>query len=366
VQPLSIRKGRVIVYRIFDIAEEIDLAAVESGLRTHGTSRLSIARSTGHALVVRNAPVTLSLGIARVRVGTHQIDAEMFARIWDYGVMSVQFHVPLADGTTWLELVRLAAAAEDDNNFDEVARLRANELLAALANTLIEPHEPHGLEDYIVYFLERIDGVAVVADLIEAADVPALILGEPSTPPAARVRKPILESTFQYSTDDLAVIDWNSALVVEPGGSRDVADMLEFAATHLTEFRYFDELLDIKLDQLYDSIDRRRVTTVFRRDYESLSREAGSLYIEFSEFVERVENSLKFVGDFYLATIFRAAVTRFNLHEWEENVSRKMNVLARVSEVLKNEVDVTRSHWLEIIVIALIVFEIFSAILRVA
>ena len=366
MQPIAIRKGRVIVYRIFDIAEEIDLSAVETALRTAGTSRLSLARSTGHALVVRNAPVTLSLGVARVRIGTQQIETEMYARIWDYGVVSVQFHVPLAEGTTWHELLRLAACAEDDNNFDAVARVRGTELLAAVSNALVEPHEPHGLEDYIVYLLENIDGIANVADLNDAADVAALILGEPSTKLSARVRKPIIESTFQYSSEDLAVIDWNSALVVEPGGSRDVPDMLEFAATHLTEFRYFDELLDVRLDRLYDSIDQRRMTKVFRRDYEDLAREAGSLYIEFSAFVERVENSLKFVGDFYLATIFRAAVARFNLREWEESVSRKMNVLARVSEVLKNEVDVSRSHWLEIIVIALIVFEILSAILRVA
>ncbi len=158
------------------------------------------------------------------------------------------------------------------------------------------------------------------------------------------------------------MIDWNSALVVEPSGSRDVADMLEFASTHLTEFRYFDELLDERLDKLYESIERRRVGSILRRDFESISREAGSLYIEFSKFVERVENSLKFVGDFYLATVFRAAVTRFNMHEWEENVTRKMNALARVSELLKNEVDVRRSHWLEVIVILLILFEIVSAI----
>lgn len=366
MQPLTIRKGRVIVYRIFDIAEEIDLAAVESSLRNQGTSRLSLARVTGHSLVVRNAPVTLSLGTSRVRIGAQQIDAEIYARLWDYGVISVQFHVPLERGTTWDALLRLAADAEDDNNLDEVARARGLELREPLSSALVEPHEPHGLEDYIVYFFEEIDGIVSAAQLPEAADVPSLILGEPATSLSPRVRKNILDSTFQYSTGDLAVIDWNSAIVFEPGGSRDVADMLEFAATHLTEFRYFDELLDIKLGELYDSIDRGRVSSLFRRDYQSLSREAGSLYLELSEFVERVENSLKFVGDFYLATIFRAAVTRFNLREWEENVGRKMNVLTRVSEVLKNEVDVSRSHWLEIIVIVLIVFEILSAVLKIA
>jgi hypothetical protein len=358
--PPSIAKGTVIAYRIFDLAEEIDLAAVQ------GSSRLELARSGGHSLVVRNAPVTLALGPSRIRIGEKPVDVEIFARLWDYGVVSIQFHVPIAAGTSWHDLVRFAAAAEDDNEFDAVARAKAGEVLGALGKAFKGPHEPHGFEDYIVYFLEKIDGIRSISELSEAADIPALILGEPTTTLSARQRSAILESTFQYSSSDLAVIDWNSALLVEPSGSRDVADMLEFASTHLTEFRYFDELLDERLDKLYESIERRRVGSILRRDFESISREAGSLYIEFSKFVERVENSLKFVGDFYLATVFRAAVTRFNMHEWEENVTRKMNALARVSELLKNEVDVRRSHWLEVIVIVLILFEIVSAVWKIA
>jgi hypothetical protein len=365
VQQLSIRKGRVIVYRIFDVAEEIDLGAVEAALRSRETSRLRPARSTGRALVVRNAPVTLSLHTSTVRIGKAAYEAEVFARIWDYGVVSIQFHIPLRSGTTWEQLVALAAPAEDDNDFDQTSMARAKELFVELSAAYKQPHEPHGMEDYIVYFLEEIDGLAALSDLNDTVDVPALILGEPATRLSSRVRKAILENSYQYSSGDLAVIDWNSALVVEPGGSRDVADMLEFAATHLTEFRYFDELLDVKLEQLYDSIEKRR-PSLFRGHFDELSREASSLYIEFSDFVERVENSLKFVGDFYLATIFRAAVARFNMHEWEESVTRKMNTLAQVSELLKSQVDVQRSHWLEIIVIVLILFEIVSAVLRIA
>ncbi len=97
-----------------------------------------------------------------------------------------------------------------------------------------------------------------------------------------------------------------------------------------------------------------------------MSREASALFIEFSDYVERVENSLKFVGDFYLATIFRAASARFNLHEWEEGVSRKMTALARISEVLQAEINARRSHWLEIIVVVLILVEMLSTIVRLA
>lgn len=362
---VSIERGRIIVYRILDIGDEIDLAAVVKS--THGSTRLSIARSTGHALIIRNAPITLTLTAEPVRLGGESLPAERFARIWDYGVVSLQFHLPLRAGTSWEELVRLAALAEDDNDFDALAMRGARELAPTLATATKSPHEPKSIEDYIIYLLERITGVQTPSDLLTAVDVPSLILGEPIEKLSSGVRSAILDNVRAYSERDLAVVDWNSALLVEPEGSRDVADILEFAATHLMEFRYFDDLLDERLERLYDSLERRRsVWSFFRNDYERVSREASSLYLEVSDYVERVDNSLKFVGDFYLATIFRSAVRRFNLPEWESSLNRKLNALAQISEMLQTEVNARRSHWLEVIVVILILVEILSTILKLA
>ncbi|MGZ3682673.1 MAG: hypothetical protein ACXVCI_02415 [Bdellovibrionota bacterium] len=96
-----------------------------------------------------------------------------------------------------------------------------------------------------------------------------------------------------------------------------------------------------------------------------MSKTASTRYIEFSEFTERVENSLKVVGDFYLATVYRAATRRFRLNDWQQDITRKMNLLAQVSSLLQGEVNIRRSHWLEITVIVLILFEVVSALLKV-
>jgi hypothetical protein len=363
--PVTVVRGRVIVYRVFDIAEEFDLTAVERIEGTIRSRRWSVARSTGHSLIVKDAPLTLALGTGTVRIGRQRPEMEIFARLWHYGVVSVQFQLSLPSGTSWQQLVEIAAAAEDDNDFDEQSALRVRELATAIRPAARLPHEPRGVEDYVVYLLEQIDGVATPAELLQAVDVAALILGEPVEVISRRTREAILENTLSYSERDLAVIDWNSALLVEPDGSRDVADILEFALTHLLEFRYFDELLDFRLERLYDLIERRRTwLAFFRNDYQRLSHEASALYLELSEYVERVENSLKFVGDHYLATVFRAAVTRFNLREWEETVGRKMTALVRISELLQGEVNAQRSHWLEIIVVVLILVEIISTVVR--
>jgi hypothetical protein len=360
---VAIERGTIIVYRIFDVAEKFDLKRIESDLGAGlASSRLKIARSTGHALILRDAPVTLSLGAAQLRLGGATVRTELFARVWNYGVVSLQFQVPIERGTTWTALVHLAALVEDENDIDAVAVARVRELSNTLGTAATLPHDPQGMEDYVVYFLEQLTGIEHPGELATRADIPALILGEPNQTLSDDVRLPILNSSLSYSTRDLTVIDWNSALVIDPEGSRDVADMLEFAATHLMELRYFDTLLDDRLEALYYAIEHQhRLRSFFRSDSERLSHEATSLYVEFSQHVERVENSLKFVGDFFLATVFRQAASRFQLKEWEENVMRKVNALARVSEVLSEETNVRRSHMLEIIIILLILYEIVHA-----
>jgi len=362
---VSVARGSTIVFRVFDVAEEFDLRRIESELQASGgSSRLRMARSTRHALVLRDAPITLALGEVRVRLGTETHVAELAARVWSYGVVSLQFHLPTASGTSWSALVRQASLIETDNDFDAVAAVRVRELAQNLRSAATLPHEPTGEEDYVVHFIEALDGVAGVGELAGRVDIPALILGEPAITLSRDMAQPILDGALSYSSGDLAVIDWNSALVVDPGGGRDVVDMIEFAVTHLMEFRYFDALLDERLGALYDDIEKeRRFASVGRRNYGRLSHEASALFLEFSEHVERIDNSLKFVGDFFLATVFRRATSRFQLREWEESVMRKVNALARLSELLASEVNVRRSHLLELIIIALIFFEIVQALL---
>ncbi|MGH7712814.1 MAG: hypothetical protein ACREOG_16105 [Gemmatimonadaceae bacterium] len=364
-EQVSITRGTIIVYRVFDVAEEFDLRRIESDLKgPGGSARLKIARSTGHALILRDAPVLLALGAADLRLGQEMVKTEVFSSVWCYGVASLQFHVPIQPSTTWTALVERAACVEDDNDIDSIAASRMRELATGLAAAATLPHEPQGMEDYVVYRLEEVSGIERPGQLKDRVDIPALILGEPNQQLSDDIRRQILDNALAYSARDLAVIDWNSALLIEPEGSRDVEDMLEFAVTHLMEFRYFDTLLDERLAALYSAIERHhRFRSFFRSESDRLSHEASSLFIEFSEHVERIENSLKFVGDFYLATVFRRAAARFQLKEWEENVMRKVNALARISEVLSEETNVRRSHLLEIIIIVLILYEIVQAAL---
>lgn len=360
----TIEKGSILVYRVFDVAEEVDLSKVEQLLKDEsGRERLKLARWPRHLVIMRNAPVTFSMGESEFDLDGQMVRAETFAKIWEYGVLSVHFSIPIEQGIGFEELTRLASLLEQEQSIDTVAKWRCQDIVSALRPALKDPHEWPEFEDYVIFFLEKINGIAKAEELIEKADIARLLIAETSDKLAKKNRDSILHSTYQYSEDDMAIIDWNSALVIEPSGRKEVPEVIEFALTHMMEMRYYDFLLDQKLTTIYDAVEESRSKLLSGR-FTKLAKEASALFIEFTEFLERIDNSFKVVGDFYLANIFRVSGEEFRITEWQNNITRKMNLLARVSEMLQGEVNVSRSLWLEITVVVLIAFEILTALLK--
>jgi hypothetical protein len=174
----------------------------------------------------------------------------------------------------------------------------------------------------------------------------------------------VLAHHFSYLEDDLVVVHWNSALVVEPSGVEDVPDLLEFATAHLLELRYYDAHLDRQLHRIYDEIEAggSPVVNLLTRRYRRLQRETAALLLELSEMIERLENAVKIVGDFYLARVYQAAVRRFRLPAWQESVLREQRLLSEVNELIGDAADTSRSELLEAIIILLILWEILAAL----
>lgn len=325
-----------------------------------GGTRLKFPTDTRKAMIIRESPLKADLGQETLSLPSGKYPGHVFARIWNYGVLSVTMELAIPPGTDWDTLVKIASELETSEEMDLIAVSRKDALKKRIMPAVENPAEWEIFEDYITYIIEKAPGIESPRDFIKTVDVAALILAEPRERISEDNRTFILESAMQYSATDLAIIDWNSALLIEPDGQRDVADVIEFSLTHLLEFRYYDEMLGRKLDQLYDTMDQKResVVNIFRNVYADIAEDSSRKYMEFSEFLGRVENSLKTVGDSYLAVVFRASTVEFRFADWRNSISRKMETLAQISHILHSEVNTKRSHWLEIIVILLIALEL--------
>jgi uncharacterized Rmd1/YagE family protein len=77
---------------------------------------------------------------------------------------------------------------------------------------------------------------------------------------------------------------------------------------------------------------------------------------------ERVENSLKLIGDPYLARIHSAAAESFHLREWGRIISDKLDIIGTFYQILSDRVSTGQSQTLELAVIILILVELVVAI----
>ena len=356
------------VYRLFDVADAVDLARAEAAVSAP-KSRLRLeGAQSGSALEFPRPPLHLGLGSREIRLTSGARTADASAHVYDYGVVSIRYRLPIPPGASMRDLVQLAEElfVEPTPALDAEARREADELARALGAALERPHAWDGLESYQVFFVRRFEGgVARAADLVAQAPIAELLLGETSEVPLSKAeREDVLSHHHTYLEDDLAVLHWNSALVVEPSGVEDIPDLLEFATAHLLELRYYDALLDRELHRIYDEIEAggSPVANILTRRYRRLQRETAALLLELSEMIERLENAVKIVGDFYLARLYLSAVRRFRLPAWQESVLRKQKLVADVNDLIGDAADTSRSELLEIAIIALIVFEIVAAL----
>lgn len=356
---IKIQRGKVLLYRVYDIGSEIDLDKVEALFENKAfKERFKLDRKHNSSLVISSNPVSIQLRNVELTLDGIKSEAEVIAKVWNFGTLSLCIHLPIIPGTSWTELVAFAKTLEKDIQIDQILREKANYFQNEIRSAIPILSDWQTNEDYITYFIQEFETPIVpITSITELVDVSALILAESENFLSETMKKSTLENIYQYSKDDLVVVDWNSALVIEPSGSFDVPLIIEFALSQLLEMRYYDDLLDQRLNTLYNAVVGRNKGLLSNK-YSRLAEEAGQFYLEISEIVENVENSFKTVGDFYLANIFRATSRRFRFEDWQKSINEKLSNLAEVSKLLHSEVNEGRNQFMEIVIIVLIAIEV--------
>jgi len=363
----KVLRGRILCYRLFDVGDVIHLDHAERILaHSPGLKRARLSREGAESLAFASPPLDVAVGrraIALPKIG-REIEVEVSARFFDYAAISVLFEVPIAPGTRLLDLLPLCDELYDTPVLEQHARTEFGPILERVQPAIEGRHAWPGVETYTVIFVEELEGNPTGKDVLATPGLGKLLLGE--TNPrrlASEERGDVVKHAYSYLEDDLAVIDWNSAFVLEPSGSRDIPDILEFATSQLLELRYYDDLLDAELGRIYDEVEASggKWWPLFWSPYGKLARNVMRQLLELTEFTERVENSLKVIGDFYLARVYRAAVRRFRVAAWQQSVGRKQALVAQVYALLKGEIDMRRNTLLETAIVLLIVFEIAMA-----
>ena len=95
---LSIKKGRIIIYRLFDVASEINLSLVESQTR-EGARRLRLSKyPSTKAIEFANPPVSVELQGFNKPLFGQDTKINVTARAYDFGVISIALDIPIPPG----------------------------------------------------------------------------------------------------------------------------------------------------------------------------------------------------------------------------------------------------------------------------
>jgi hypothetical protein len=355
-----------IVYRLFDVADEIDLDLAET-LLAGAARRLKLSRERSEYLEIPRAPLSVELGRREVAGQSGRIfQCTAHARLFGFGAVSVRYEIPPISTIDAASLAGLVRELEEADDIGRTALEETRRLCERLLPALDTPHSWEGSEMYTVVFTRSIPGPAPAAGFANDPRIAKVLLAEVS---ASRLSdQEVAEATqfaFSYTQDDLCVLDWNTAVVVEPDGSRDIPDVLEFATAQLLEFRFYDDIVDREMESLYAILGKPR-DLIYRLSgrYRRLGRLLNRRILETVEFVERVDNSLKVIADSYLARVYTAALRCFRVPEWLAGVNRKQDLTRQCAEVLAAESQANTSHLLEIIIILLILFEVVSVAIQ--
>jgi hypothetical protein len=361
--------GAAIVYRLFDVGYAIDLGRALDLLSGSAPERVRPVRGEAQALQISNPPVTVLLGTEALVVDGRPHPAELSARIFDFGVVSLRVRVPMPAALTWAEFTRFGVLVDEHEAlsviFAQQLRLLVDRIAPAIERHLVADVR----EDYTVFRVTRAehpDGTTARADELSGLDVVPLLLNE-TRPLSVEARRELLPHRFSYYGDDLAILTWESALVAEPGEhDTDLQYILEFANAQLLELRYYDAILDGELPRMYDAIAAaRRKWSVFPgRRFAGLLSRLQAVVADTTELVEQVENALKVTDDVYLARVYSSALEIFRGRTWRTGIDRKLGILRDTYAMLNDEAQAARSETLEIAIVVLIVAEFVLAFVR--
>jgi hypothetical protein len=303
--------------------------------------------------------------------------AAIQATIFEFGAVSISYRWPLrsADSSTDIALTGLPEVSQnlDKEKLEAHARQEVEKLLQQIRPAVTRPELSPLVEDYYVFVLEhlavKINNQEILPSaefLLERYATPlAQTLQFDTKPLSPSQREATLAKAISYYENDLVLVDWNASIICDSDYT-DSLNVLELINVELLEARYMDALLDKRLKG-YENVLRRqpgRWVLPLYIPYQHAINELAELRIEASLLEERVDNSLKLIGDLYLARLYSAASEQFYLHTWDHSISRKLDIINNLYQLLTDRLNTAQGQTLELIIIVLILIEILMNVFR--
>jgi hypothetical protein len=358
-----IKAGKIMVYKLYDVANEINLLKVEQNLEIEA-KRLRIERKPfSKAFEFANPPITLQLKSLEKVINDSKFTINVYSKAYDFGVVSIILEFPLIDiNITSLE--RLSLSLEDSEDIDRECRNQVTQVITILRDSLSGYEISRFEEDYAIFFIESFYPEISFEEFLDMYDISRLMFYE-EKPIETRIKDELLSRRFSYYQNDGVILNLDNAVIVEPSGSMEIADILEFANAQLLELRYYDHIAGRELDLIYESISAKGALSIWKiKKYEGLAAKVIKTITELTEITEKIDSAVKVTADVYYAKIYMSALSLLRVKEWEDSIKKKLDIASNVYDMLYREIANKRIELLEIAIVILIAFEIIIFFFR--
>ncbi len=293
-------------------------------------------------------------------LGTVRVERSL--KLLPVGAISITVRVPFAVNHVE-ELVAFHDLQFSNGSLHDEVRRLAQDVVAELRGHLIRPQPQLPEEEAYTVF-------CITAPVLNAENEPmnaeqwfhahrrqvaALLTQEEEIERLSKQEAE--ESTARYLSyyeDDLVVIDWDAALLVDaPADFDETLYIMELANLQLAELEAYDRLLDDALERSYRDLGERPL-----RSRGNILRELREIRIDMARFNDELSNTTKFFGDWHLARIYEKISTRFHLGDWHRNIAGKLKTLDELYQILKHDQNNRVMVWLEIAIVVLFVIDL--------
>ena len=355
-KPITIIQGTCFAFFAYDVGLSIDLSGAERRIAA-GTERGRLRHKTRapQYFEYRPAPLRLVQEGRVFDVGGYQASPTVEAMVYDFGAVTITYRFPIEG--PFDRLLDLSESLYENDRLLADSRTRVEQLVLALTSAIERPSIAREVEDYVIFSIESY-APAEDHPLWKSHDTGlAHLLRAERTPFSEQEMTDAVSCHISFSPEDVAVIDWHSAVLFGKEMD-DVRAVLEFANVELLEMRILDEQLDLALDQGYETLSKTPRLLSLPGSHEKDTTRIAQLQVDSALLFERVTNTLKLLGDQYLARVYRLVSQRFHLEAWDASILRKLQTLESIYGKISDRAATRRMETLEWIIIVLIALSI--------
>ena len=353
----EISAATITVLYLFDVAEQIDLPALQQAIGGGAASARFVPKSVTPSYFQYAIPPVIVDGevVGVGAVGGFRARLKFF----DYGVVSLALTRPFTGD--WPELIALGQTYIENESLEREAERACRGVAERFGAAMTAGRANWLSEDYLVFSVTELANHPTAEDLLarRSEAIAQLVRGE-RLPLSRQEQDEILRNRLSYLADDLVIPTWNAAFVYDSeSGAQAAVEIFEFANSQLLEFRYYDDRLERELTGIYPQLQRTpRFSAIAGRGYVHAAHQLHALFIDVNEITDRTQNALKMIGDIYAARLFHLVAARLGLALWKASVEEKLKTLDDINRFAVDQVSIARGHFLELTIVLILIFEL--------